>query len=326
VQEKFSVHQLFFEIISSCSYRIFKQGIGMKSYFFIFLLIISNVVFSEEPAEEPAKEPAMPINDISLAKIDSQNSYVNGSLSALTKRNEYDNQPHFANNNLLYWTRYSDGQTDIWQADLNTGKQSALTKSAESEYSPTLMPGNKEISAIRVAVDGTQRLWSIDLSGQPVEIIIKDLTVGYHSWMDNDTLALFVLGDPMMTLQIAKRSIGKAKVLDADIGRSLHKVPGKSAISYTVHRGEQNEIRIYDLNSFKSKRLVDTMKDSQDYVWLADGSILMGQGNRIFRLQEKQWKLWAEFPELGDITRLAVSPDGKKLALVHGPINEPESK
>lgn len=297
----------------------------MKNYFVHFILLIAitfaNSIFAVE-------EPAMPINNISLVQLDDQHAYIDGSLKTLTKRQGYDNQPHFASDNLLFWTRHSEGQTDIWQMNLATEKKSALTKTAESEYSPTLMPGAKEISAIRVAIDGTQRLWSIDLSGQPLEILIEDLTVGYHSWLDSDTLALFVLGDPVMTLQLAKRSSGKAKILDADIGRSLHKVPGKNAISYTVHRGEQNEIRLYDLDLSKSTPLVDTLKDAQDYVWLADSSILMGQGNRIFRLldQEQQWKLWAEFPDLGNITRLAVSPDNSKLALVHAPVSKLEPK
>jgi len=290
-----------------------KQGIYMKHYLALSVLLCTISFAAEEPA------PAMPIHDISLVKLDNQYSMVKGSFQVITQRQDYDNQPHFAADNLLLWTRYSDGQTDIWQMDLETKKQSALTTTAESEYSPTLMPGGKSISTIAVSVDSTQRLWTYDINGKAKEILIDDLTVGYHAWLDPDTLALFVLGDPMMTLQLAKRSIGKAKVLDADIGRSLHKVPGRNAISYTVHRGEQNEIRIYDIATSKSTRLADTLKDSQDYVWLADNSILMGQNNQIYRLQNEKWNLWAEFPELGKITRLAVSADGSKLALVHEP-------
>jgi hypothetical protein len=59
----------------------------------------------------------------------------------------------------------------------------------------------------------------------------------------------------------------------------------------------------------------------QDYTWLNDSQILIGSGNKLYvydTFLNSEWKQVADLSEynIKDITRLAVSPDGKKLALV----------
>jgi tricorn protease-like protein len=268
-------------------------------------------------------QTGMPITTISLINIDNNFNSIKGSLKALTERKDYDNQPHFVSNNRLYFTRHLQGQTDIWQIDLNTNKKSAVTKTTESEYSPTLMPDGKHFSVIRVETDNTQRLWSFDLKGEQAKVLLDDIKpVGYHLWLTAQDLVLFILGKPSMTLQLANLTTGKAVVLDKDIGRSLHKIKAENAFSYSVHREDQNEIRIYDIKTNTSRRVAGTLEGSEDYVWLADGSVLMAQGNKIFRFQDNKWTFWSELKSLGDISRLALSPDGTKLALVHGPASK----
>ena len=57
--------------------------------------------------------------------------------------------------------------------------------------------------------------------------------VGYHTWIDSDQLALFVLGPPA-TLQLARVSTGKADTLARDIGRSLQRIPGGRLVSFVM--------------------------------------------------------------------------------------------
>jgi len=275
---------------------------------------------TDKPVDKPVD---MPVTAISLVNVDNNFEFIQGSLSALTARQDYDNQPHFITNDRLLFTRHLKGQTDIWQIDLNTTQLSAVTKTSESEYSPTLMPNGKGFSVIRVEADNTQRLWRFDLNGEQPKVLLNDIKpVGYHVWLTDQDIAVTILGEKAMTLQLANRSTGKAVVVDSDLGRSLYKIKGENAFSYTVHREQQNEIRIYDIATNTSKSITGVLKDAQDYVWLSDGSILMAQGNRIFRFQDNDWALWSELTTLGDITRLAVSPDGTKLALVHGPASK----
>ncbi|RLA04510.1 MAG: hypothetical protein DRQ47_03270 [Gammaproteobacteria bacterium] len=299
----------------------------MKIHLKRLFTLVSVVVLATILTSQIFAQTGMPVTDIAMLEINADFSPNKASFIPLTERKGYDNQPHFAKNNLLYWTRHSDGQTDIWQMNLDSQNQSALTKTAESEYSPTLMPGAKRFSVIQVEGDGTQRLWSFDLTGKSPKLVLEDIKpVGYHVWLDADTLGLFILGEQGMTLQLAKVSEGIARVLDIHIGRSLHKVPGKKAFSYTVHNEshneKKNEIRVYNLVTESSSFLATPRKDAQDYLWLSDGSILMGQGNTIYRWKDGNWAVWAEFPALGEISRLALSPDGNKLALVHGPVTK----
>ena len=65
--------------------------------------------------------------------------------------------------------------------------------------------------------------------------------------------------------------------------------------------------------------LTTVIKGSEDYCWTPQGEILMGSGSKLFLWKAgKEWKEIADFSsrDINGITRLSVSPDGKKLALV----------
>jgi hypothetical protein len=297
-----------------------------KSWFVIWgaLLCLSGLsIYAAEPKTESEPQPQanLPITNIVIMSIDATGQPNTKQLIKATNQTGYHNQPHFINNDSIYFTKQMDEQTDIWRFDMATNSLSAVTQTLESEYSPTLMPDGKHFSTIRVEQDGTQRLWQFDLNGTNPQLILKSIKpVGYHSWLNPDSLALFVLGEPA-TLQLAKVSRDKAKVLDADIGRSIHKVPGKSMVSYTVHREQQHEIRVYDLASGKNKRLTDTRNGQQDYVWLNKDCLLMAEQNKLYQYcLGGDWQLFADLPMLGKITRLALNQDNSQLAIVHDQI------
>jgi hypothetical protein len=61
---------------------------------------------------------------------------------------------------------------------------------------------------------------------------------------------------------------------------------------------------------------------AEDFCRLADGTILMGKENRLFAWSPRPGSDWKEIAELSPmgiahITRLAVSPDGRRLVVVH---------
>jgi hypothetical protein len=73
-----------------------------------------------------------------------------------------------------------------------------VTYTPEGEFSPAVMPDGKDISVVRVEADGTQCLWRVVDKGQKSEtsVILADIKpVGYHAWIDERTVALFVLGE-----------------------------------------------------------------------------------------------------------------------------------
>jgi Tol biopolymer transport system component len=214
----------------------------------------------------------------------------------------------------------SSGQTDIYRYDINDRSVSRITTTPESEYSPTVMPGAGCFSAVRVESDGTQRLWQFDLDGtEPRLVLTKVDSVGYHTWVDDSTLGLFVLGEPH-TLRIADRREDTDRIAAYDIGRSLHTVPGEAVVSF-VHLAGEDEwwITLFDPETWESKRLVKTLPQSQDFVWTPGGDMLMAHGSRLFRWSEgNEWTEIADLDRYGlqNITRLAVSPQTHWLALV----------
>ncbi len=248
-----------------------------------------------------------------------------GQLTNATDRDGYDNQPHFGPDGtyILYTSALSDGQTDIYRYEIGSNRSTAVTRTRESEYSPSAIPGSSAFSVIRVEADSTQRLWSFDADGQNAELILENIQpVGYHAWSgDGVTVALFVLGSPP-TLQLASTRTGMARIIERNIGRSLHRIPGEAAISF-VHKASDEEwwIRRLDLGSGRVTSLTKTIPGSEDYAWTPRGTILMGSGSFLYQWTVGSPDGWTQVADFADqgvqaITRIAVSAAGDRIAIV----------
>jgi hypothetical protein len=247
-----------------------------------------------------------------------------GAARNLTDRAGYDNQPAFLPDGtaLLYTSIREDDQADIYRIELRSGRIDRLTRTVESEYSPTPMPGAARFSTIRVEMDSTQRLWSFSMSGEGAALVLPDIRpVGYHAWIDDRTLALFVLGTPP-TLQIADARTGEAWTAASGIGRSLLPIPGTREVSF-VQRSEAEgewEILALDVDTREIRPLARTLRDSEDLAWTPSGELLTGYGSMLYRWEADSGR-WIEVADLEpagvrDITRIAVSPGGDRIAVV----------
>jgi dipeptidyl aminopeptidase/acylaminoacyl peptidase len=247
---------------------------------------------------------------------------VNASNSA-----GYDNQPSFTPDGaaILFTSRRQGEQTDIYRYEIANRQTSRVTETAESEYSPTVTPDGTGISVIRVEADSTQRLWRFTRDGRDPRLVLTDIKpVGYHAWIDESRLALFVLGRPS-TLQIADTRTGTAEVAASSIGRSLHRIPGSRAVSYVQRDADAPDspawiVRL-DAGSKEKTRLVRPVPGSRehDHAWTPDGRLLMALGSKIYT-----WSMGGEWQEtadlsgagVADISRIAVSPKGDRMAFV----------
>ena len=267
----------------------------------------------------PLVAQAPPGTDIFLMPL----TMAGGRLAAgaprnITARAGYDNQPFFSpDGRSIYYTSQRDGQTDIYRYDLAADTTIRITRTTENEYSPTVMPDGKHFSVIR---DSTQHLWSFTLDGTPVRALLDSIRpVGYHTWLNADTVFVFVLGSPA-TLRRAELARGTAAVLASDIGRALLKVPGGRAVSYAQRDSSGYLVRRIDPVTGQGETLIRLPEGNEFFIWLADGSLLSASGNRLlhWRAGEKDWSEVTRFTEPGlqRITRLAVSPAGDRLALV----------
>lgn len=164
-------------------------------------------------------------------------STTDGKLTFGTPRNVsnnegYNNQPSFNDNDRLLFASTRENQTDIAQYDTQTGAVKWLTDTKDgSEYSPTKMPNAASFSSIRLDTDGLQRLYGYPLEGGNSKITVEDAKIGYHIWYSETILVATVLVENRMDLVVFNLEKKTNKVLQENVGRSLHNIPNTELVS-----------------------------------------------------------------------------------------------
>lgn len=267
----------------------------------------------------PPSAPGEPSTDVYLYRVERGLLPFGDRLKNVTARRGYDNQPSWDGPALLY-TAQVGGQTDIYRYE--DGVTTQVTRTAESEYSPSITPDGRGITVVRVERDSTQRIWRFPHGGGTPSVVLSDVKpVGYYAWLDSKTLALFVLGSPN-TLRIADTRTGRARVSTHSIGRSLQRVPGGHRASFLQRPGGGSGwvLRTVDPRTFRLDS-VAVLPDSAEYVtWRSERVVYTAAGSRVYRmdLPRPRWTLVADLGDRGirRISRLAISPDGATLAFV----------
>lgn len=253
--------------------------------------------------------------------------FILSNFKNISENEGYDNQPSFLDNNTILFASTRNGQTDILKYDLKYNLKSWLNFSEGSEYSPLKIPKQNAVSAIRLDKDGTQVLRTYDLKNGESEKLIDDIVIGYHTWFNENILVSSVLEDDYLSLYVSNLNTHKNQKIDEYIGRSLHKIPNTELVSYISKKIDSTWV-IKSLNpiTFETKLITKTLPLTEDMCWLSDGSILMAKDGILYRYQTKKDPTWREvalFKNFGinNISRLAVSPDGKKIAVVGEMVN-----
>jgi WD40 repeat protein len=302
--------------------RSIKDKARVAAFAVVLILSVATIALAQTPTPTPA--PAPPATDIFVIDLGSGSGgkLKLGQPVKISTWAGYNNQPSFfPDGRSLLYTSIRDKQADIYRYDLRTASTGQVTDTPESEYSPTLMPDGKSISVVRVEADGTQRLWKFPVGGgSPALVLEKIKPVGYHLWVDQNTLALFVLGKPN-TLQLVDLKSGKAEWIADNPGRILRRVPHQDKFSF-VHKVSDQEwlIKTFDLRSRSVATFIKTFPGAEDYAWTPSGVLLMANGSKLFARKESDWA-WVELADfssagLKNITRIAVSPKGDRIAVV----------
>ncbi len=297
---------------------------SLASIAFVAGLVMSTVVARAQtatPSPTPAATP--PASDIFIVDVAIHNGKMKlGPPIKITTWVGYNNQPSFMpDGQSVLYTSIRDQQADIYRYEIARGATTQITKTPESEYSPTLTPDGQSISVVRVEADGTQRLWRFPLAGGAPSLILEKIKpVGYHLWIDDHTLALFILGKPN-TLQLVDTRTEKAGTIAENPGRILRRIPHQNKLSF-VHKISDQEwiIKAYDLDSRKTTELIKTFTSVEDYAWTPAGDLLMAKDAKLFVRKKSDWA-WQEIADfskagLKTITRIAVSPKGDRIAFV----------
>jgi len=301
------------------------------------------------PAVAPAPMPAPPPTDteVFVASLDLASGKV-GEPRNLTQRPGYDNQPAFLADGsaLLYVVAGEGGNSEVWRVELASGARAQVTATPEAEYSPTPLADGSGFSAVRVESPGaaeeafteSQRLFRYGFDGKPIGPVLAAVRrVGYHAWIDERHVALFLVGGGELKLphSLVLATLGdapggdKVVTLAKEIGSALGRSP-EGRVTY-VDQGIAEAWSIATLMPGDAKPTVVVATPrfegeaeaarSQHFVWLPDGTLLMAHGDALLRFDPRQaaagFVAFARFAGLpGEITRLALSRDGRQLAFV----------
>jgi len=260
-----------------------------------------------------------------LAEQDNQ-IIINNPLN-ISKNPGYDNQPSFTEDGLgILFSSFRDGQSDISKYFIDENYRVWLTDTPESEFSPLAVPGKKKyFTCVRLNEDKSQYLYKYAFKNKLPELLIPELKVGYYIWFDPKTIVSFVIDD-IETLQVSRFKYKIRYPIQRNIGRSLHKIPntaglGTNLISFISLNHESPEVYSIDPLKSKTQYITDALPGSKDITWTSKGTMLMGKGNQIYKFQPGLDKEWQPIQIKSDlnlqgISRIVISPDGSKLAVV----------
>ncbi len=248
----------------------------------------------------------------------------------ITNHKGYDNQPFFhPTKPIIYYTSEVDSNnTEIKYYNYKTKETRYHTHTPQlREYSPTVTPDGNYISCIIQRPNGQQDLcmYHIQHAGHTAITEIDNLKVGYHCWIDKSNLLLFILGDSSNDLHYYNINTKKDTILAKKIGRALHKIPNKNAMSF-VDKSDDSAWWITKLNleDNSQRRISETLTQNEDLAWLNDGRILAGDGNNIYYWGGAKEDPIREVSIIGDtsmlkkITRIALNNKNNKVAIVVG--------
>lgn len=235
----------------------------------------------------------------------------------------YDNQPSFTSDETLVFAGNNNGQTDISEYNLTSKLQKWVNKKTEGgEYSPQKFPSSNDMAAVRLDTDGKQRLYKYNAETGTSSELIENIEVAYFAFYNDEEILATVLSGEQMDLVMINLKTKSTDTLFQNAGRSLQKIPQSSSMAYTLVNEDKNlDLYVLDMNSNDSFFICELPFGTQDFVWLNDTQVITAMGSKLYiydTLGTPEWSKVASLDEYGvkNITRMAISPNGKKLALV----------
>ncbi len=280
-----------------------------------------------QDADDEAPPPAFPETEIFLFEYDSETDDGDDALSNgqnVTRRAGYDNQPYFTPGSGTFLYSRDDGvQTDVWEYDLESGTHTQITRTPESEFSPTPSPDNQTISMV---FERSNSIWQLDRDApdEPswvLEAAAVAEPVGYFA-RNHETGDILFWSRYGFNVQLTHASEpGSRFITGHAVPSTPYLIPGTNEFSF-VHRqtNEQVWIKAFDPETHAIRPLVPIVGSNANYTWAPDGSILQIEGAELYRWREgdQGWTMISDLTDHGMASayRIAASPDGQYIAVV----------
>ncbi|WP_222984507.1 nuclear transport factor 2 family protein [Flagellimonas meishanensis] len=234
----------------------------------------------------------------------------------------YDNQPSFWDDDTVLFSSTRADQTDVLRFNISKGSTSEWITNTPigSEYSPLRIPNSKNISAIRLDLDGLQRLYEYDVHTGESEPL-NNLKIGYHVWHNDHILVSSVLVENRLDLVVSNLKDGSNHTHQKNVGRSLHKIPGTNLIGYISKEKKTWEIKSMDPISGATQKIAEVYKNEEDICWLDENTLLTGAGKTLLMFDTQNGVDWEQLfrfqeEEINNISRIAVNNGRTRLAFV----------
>lgn len=284
---------------------------------FVFCLLIlsglNSVSFSQQPNPE--------IFLFSIEKKDGKFVFSDG--KNITNNPGYDNQPSFSldNRSILFTSNRNGKDTNIYEYFLADGKTEQITTSEDNEYTAKDLDG-KTINFIREGSGQVMTIFKYDRQTKQESPALKiKEPVAYYAFNSKGDALVWIRYAYFIHWVNSEKNINRF-VTDYAQPSTPQIIPKTDNFSF-MKRLPNDELWINEFNPTNQavRPIVQTKDGKLTYCWMDDGSLLTGSGTKLFRFDENGEKKWIEIADLAsfgikDIGRLAVSPDGKYMALV----------
>lgn len=295
------------------------------------LFALSSAAYSQEPAEPTVL--ALPECDIFVFDlVESDDAITISNPRNITSRPGYDNQPWFtpASESILYSANGKPDRTDVFEYFLESGDTRQVTDSADQEYSPQISPDNRTLSFVTDGSTANQSVWKMERDAENSDWLLQNQgerePVGYYSW-NHETGFILYWSRYGYCLRLAHEDRGPARYISGNAPPSTpHIIPGSNKFSF-LHRQGNQEVWIKELDpeTLAVRPLVAMQGSNLNYAWTPAGKVVMADGTRLLYWSPDVdgWQSACDLAdfELQGVTRVAVSPNGKSIAIVALPVD-----
>lgn len=299
----------------------------MKTYlnFLTTLVLLTGFNLSAEEENTPVVSP--PDSEVHVFNLTIKDGrYQLGNGLNISNNVGYDNQPYFTNKSkTMLFVSVRDGkQTDVFEYDLKSKQTVQLTSTPHSEYSPKTSNDNKNITFVSEGGVPYQTVWTLDrTTGENSWLLNSKEPVGYYSVNDQNGDVLFWsrYGWSVQYLNIKR---DEARFVSGHaIPSSPQQIPNSEKFSF-VHRQTNGVVWIKAFNpkDFSVTPIAPIFGSNHDYTWAPNGDIVRVENNQLFIWPKENkgfnWQTGQDLNEFfkGKTSRLAISPNGKYIALV----------
>lgn len=255
-------------------------------------------------------------------------AFVVSNLKNISQEPGYDNQPAFepGGKSLLYTTEATSlDDTGLGvhavRYDLTTGAKTPLSDA--KGFSPT-PAGDNRLMVLRQG-----RVFLHDAEGKEIRPATGTRTAGYFTPFDERTWVLF-MNEPERRIILYDPTTNQEETLARGAVTAPFRVAGVRAVTFAAEEpfppvddgARKLMLRRLDVETKRVETLATIpFETGGHHLWTARNTLLMASGPTIYEWSPDQPDSWkpiyrAEHPDLQGISRIAISPDGTRIALV----------